>query len=170
MRKLNPDQETGPEPAADQPTHSELLVYAGRLLARREFGVGELKSRLLRKWAGADQLEARVAELIADLQADGALSDHRFAESFTRSRCGRCHGPVKIRMELRQRAVPDDIIEEALLSREEEWVGLAATWLAQHCTNPLDYAAKGKYYRRLVNRGFSHQQAMAALTLHASSG
>lgn len=169
MRKLNPEHETEREPAADQPTRSELMAYAGRLLARREFGVAELELRLLRKWAGANQLEARVAQLIDELQSGGALSDSRFAESFTRSRCVRYQGPVKIRAELRQRDVPDAIIEDSLQSREEEWVELAVAWLASHCATPLDHDARGKYYRRLVNRGFSHQQAMAALSLHAAS-
>lgn len=167
---MSPELETGPELAADQPTHSDLLIYAVRLLARREFGEAELQSRLLRKWTGTEQIESRVAELIGELKADGALSDRRFAESFIRSRCNRYQGPVKIRTELRQRAVPSAIIEETLQSREGEWVGLAAAWLANRCAKPLDYAAKGKYYRRLVNRGFNHQQAMAALELHAASG
>ncbi|HLF30168.1 MAG TPA: regulatory protein RecX, partial [Xanthomonadales bacterium] len=106
------------------------MIYAGRLLARREYAVAELELRLLRKWAGAERIAERVAGLVADLQADGSLSDSRFAESFTRSRRNRYHGPVKIRAELRQRAVPEAIVEEILRPMEHEWVPLAASWLS----------------------------------------
>ncbi len=140
-----------------------MRVFAERLLARREYAVAELRARLLRKWPGIDQIEKSVAELIADLQADGALSDERFAEAFVRSRQARCQGPAKVQAELRQRQVPEAIIASQLEQVQEDWAGLAATWLARQLHGPLDYAARAKYYRRLTNRGFSHQQAMDAL-------
>jgi regulatory protein len=146
------------------------MVYAGRLLARRDYAVAELELRLLRKWAGSDRIAERVAGLIADLQADGSVSDSRFAESFTRSRRNRYHGPVKIRAELRQRAVPEAIVEEILRPMEHEWVPLAASWLSQRCNGPLDFEARARYYRRLMSRGFSHQQAMEALASAPTPG
>ncbi|MGH8035039.1 MAG: hypothetical protein ACREO9_07435, partial [Lysobacterales bacterium] len=68
---MKPDRSSRSDAAGNQPARNELRVYAERLLARREFAVAELEQRLLRKWAGADQIEARVAELIAELQAGG---------------------------------------------------------------------------------------------------
>lgn len=169
-RKLNPDPGPVTEPTPDQPTRNELMVYAGRLLARREYAVRELEARLLRKWAGVEQIESRVAELIDTLQANCALSDTRYAESYIRSRRQRYHGPIKIRAELRQRQVPESIIEEYLQQQESDWTPLATAWLSHQHQGPLDFAARAKYYRRLMSRGFSHQQAMDALATGPSLG
>lgn len=163
---MNPDQQSAGESTPDHPTKNELMIYAGRLLAVREYAVCELEARLLRKWAGAEQLESRVAELVDTLQTNGALSDSRFAEAYIRSRCQRHNGPIKIRAELRRRQVPDSIIEEHLLQLEGDWVPLAAAWLSHQQSGPLDFSARARYYRRLMSRGFSHQQAMDAVNFH----
>ncbi len=139
--------------------------FAGLLLARRDYAVLELQARLLKKWAGAEGIEPLVATFIATLQTEGALSDERFTAAFVRSRCQRHQGPLKIRAELRQRRVPEHLIESNLQDSAEEWVPLAARWLSRQHGELLDFAGRAKYYRRLVNRGFSHQQAMAALQL-----
>ena len=86
MRKLNPDPGIDGEPAPEQPTKNDLMAHAARLLARREFAVRELEARLLRKWAAAEKIQVLVNDVISTLQADGALSDARFADSFIRSR------------------------------------------------------------------------------------
>jgi len=163
MRNLSPDPGLRTEKAGTQPTRNDMMAFAGRLLARREYAVAELENRLMRKWAGAEDLEQHIAEVISDLQADGALSDTRFAEAYTRMRRNRFTGPLKIRADLRQRGVPETVIAEALQPLEDEWVGLAMAWLGQQTREPLDFSARAKYYRRLINRGFSHQHAMDAL-------
>jgi regulatory protein len=148
-----------------------MRVFAGQLLARREYAVQELQARLLKKWSGkwseqspgSEGIEPLIANLIATLQAEGALSDERFAASFVRSRCQRYQGPLKIQAELRQRGVPEHLIESQLQDRAEEWVPMAASWLSRQHGGTLDFAGRARYYRRLINRGFSHLQAMAAL-------
>ncbi|HMB59400.1 MAG TPA: regulatory protein RecX [Xanthomonadales bacterium] len=170
---MNPDpgEEPQSESRQDHPevSKSKMMAYAGRLLGRREYAVRELESRLLRKWPKVEQIEQRVSELIQTLQSDGALSDERFAESFIRSRRRRYQGPVKVRAELRQRQVPDSVIEQNLMVFEDEWTTLAATWLSQQSHEPLDFHGRARYYRRLVNRGFTHQQAMDALSKHSKT-
>jgi len=160
---LKPDQSAEGGGGKTCPTPVEIRVFAQGLLARREYAVLELQARLLKKWPGAAQIEQQVAELIAALQAEGALSDERFAESFIRSRRQRCHGPAKIQAELRQRQVPEGVITSKLQQMEDDWVRLAVAWLSRQTRLPMDFAARAKYYRRLTNRGFSHQQAMDAL-------
>jgi len=140
-----------------------MRVFAESLLARREYAVAELQARLLNKWPGKEQIGERVARLIASLQADGALSDERFVESFIRSRQLRFNGPLKIQAELRQRRVPESVISATLEPDAAKWVTLAAEWLSRQFAGSMDYNARAKYYRRLTNRGFSHQQAMEAL-------
>jgi SOS response regulatory protein OraA/RecX len=45
-----------------------------------------------------------------------------------------------------------------------QWTELAAEWLQRQHPGPLDFDARKTFYRRLVNRGFTHDQAMDALT------
>lgn len=155
-----PDQGEADEPGAGSPSQSDMRAFAGQLLARREYAVQELQARLLKKWSGSQTL---VASFTAALQAEGALSNERFAASFIRSRCQRYQGPLKIQAELRQRGVPEHLIESQLQDRAEEWVPLAASWLSRQHSGTLDFDGRATYYRRLINRGFSHPQAMAAL-------
>jgi len=163
MRKLSPDQSETGKPVTGGPSQSEMRAFAGLLLARREYAVRELQDRLLKKWAGPEDMRPRVADFILTLQEEGALSDERFAAAFVRSRCLRHNGPLKIQAELRQRQIPEHIIESQLQCPEVDWVSLAASWLSRQHSGSLDFAGRAKYYRRLMNRGFSHQQAMAAL-------
>ena len=80
-------------------------------LARREYSYLELLQRLKRD-AG---LESDEAELLAQWFVEHDLqSDHRVTESYIRMQLGKCRGPLKIRFELRQRGVRDELINEGL--------------------------------------------------------
>ena len=134
-----------------------------RLLARREYAVSELHSRLCTKWRGEEGIQSLADELVDELVNEGSLSDQRYVAAFVRSRLQRSLGPVKIRAELRQRQLPDALIEQELDQGTEVWVDLATAWLVrQHC-GELGFEDRARYYRRLVNRGFSHEQAMGAI-------
>jgi len=169
MRKLKPEQAASADSAAESPSLTEMRVFAERLLARREYAVAELQARLLSKWPGSDLIGERVAGLITSLRSEGVLSNERFAESFIRSRQQKFQGPLKIQAELRQRRVPENIISALLEPESAEWKSLAANWLSRQYSGPMDYGARAKYYRRLTNRGFSHQQAMDAVSARKSS-
>jgi len=146
---------------SDQPTAAELRAFAYRLLGRREYSVFELDQRIRRKWP---QLESAAAEELAEaLIAENLLSDQRFAESYVRMAVSKQQGPLKIRAALRARGVADSLIAEALDGYADRWSSLAIEWLQRQQPGPLDYDGRGKYYRRLLNRGFSHDQAMDAL-------
>lgn len=134
-----------------------------RLLARREYAVGELHGRLCTKWRGEEGIQQLADELVDDLVNEGSLSDQRYVAAFVRSKRQRSQGPVKIRAELRQRQLSDALIEQALDQESEIWVDLAAAWLARKHDGELEFEDRARFYRRLVNRGFSHEQAMCAL-------
>lgn len=142
---------------------NDLRVYAMRLLARREYAVGELRGRLCTKWRDEEGIRQLADELVDDLVNEGSLSDQRYVAAFVRSRMQRSQGPVKIRAELRQRQLSDALIEQALDQETEVWVDLAASWLGRQLGGPMEFEDRARYYRRLVNRGFSHEQAMIAL-------
>lgn len=145
---------------------SEALQYACRLLARREYSVGEMRQKLTRKWPESDQVDA-VLERLVD---EGMVCDRRFAEAFVRSREARQQGPRKIRAELRRRSVSDSDTDAALEAAGVDWTALARQWLQRQSVGQRDYDARAKYYRRLTSRGFTHDQALEALGDWADRG
>lgn len=144
-----------------QPSAAELRAFAYRLLGRREYSVAELDQRLRVKWPGLEP--GPVAELLGALVAENLLSDERFTDSAARSLVQRQQGPLKIRAALRAKGVADALIAAELERYGDQWVDLAARWLERQHPGPLDFDARQNHYRRLVNRGFTHDQAMDAL-------
>ena len=74
-------------------------------LSRREHSSEEILKKMSRKVESKDMLLDSINELIED----GLLSDERFAESYFQSRKNRGYGPLRIRNELKQRGVGDQI-------------------------------------------------------------
>jgi len=136
-----------------------MRAFAYRLLGRREYSLFELDRRIRQKWPEAEG----VGELVDTLAEENLVSDERFTESFVRSRIQRHQGPLKIRAALREKGVKDGLISNELERHAGEWATLAAEWLGRHHQGPIDFNLKKKLYRRLVNRGFTHDQAMDAL-------
>lgn len=170
MLNLSPEQAealVSTEPAGS-PTPAEIRIFALSLLARREYAVLELQSRLLRKWVRSEGADGLVAAVVDDLRCAGLVSDERFAASFIRSRMQRLQGPVKISNELRSRQVPEQVVSSAMLEYQDNWVRLAADWLHRHAPAGLDYPHRAKYYRRLIQRGFTHEQAVKGLAGHTA--
>ena len=147
-----------PEPQSG-PSANEMRAFAYLLLGRREYSLLELTNRLRKKWPQVDGIET----LVDQLEQENLVSNERFAEAFLRSRVQRHQGPLKIRAELRGRGVPDSIISDTLESHSDSWRALAVKWLDKQHSDTITFEDKQKYYRRLVNRGFSHGQAMDAV-------
>ena len=152
-----------PADSGETPSANELRVFAYRLLGRREYSVFELRQRLLQKWGGAADIDILVDDLLEALVFENLLSDERFVESFVRSRVARHQGPLKIRAALRDKGVDDALISAELDARSETWDDLATEWLERQHHGPVDFETRGKLYRRLANRGFTHDQAMSAI-------
>lgn len=149
----------------DCPSAGELRAFAYRLLGRREYSVSELDQRLRLKWPGLEP--GPIAELLDALAAENLLSDERFTESLVRSHIQRQQGPLKIRAALRAKGIADALIAQELEHFSDQWVDLAVRWLERQHPAPLDFDARQNHYRRLVNRGFTHDQAMDALNRHS---
>lgn len=134
---------------------------AMRWLARREYATRELTERLAQRGVPPDI----VGEAVAELVAEGLVSDQRYAEACVRTRIRKRYGPLRILAELSQRGVADGVAEAALDADDPDWVALARSWLRGHGgqPEPADRDARARAYRRLQNRGFTHAQAMAAL-------
>ena len=89
-----------------------------RLLAGREHSRAELIAKLARRGFDAEALE-RVLDNLAER---GLQSDARFAEQFVATRMRRGSGPLRIRAELRQRGIADDLVARQLDIDPEVWL------------------------------------------------
>jgi len=121
------------------------------LLARREHARLELRRKLMQRDFPADEIDAALDRL----EADGLLSDERFAEAFVRQRAGRGYGPLRIRQELRERGVDDGLISAALAPWAGQWLAVAARQHEKHFgRQPEDAKERARQQRHLQSRGF----------------
>ncbi|MGA9572945.1 MAG: regulatory protein RecX [Lysobacterales bacterium] len=145
--------------SARELTETEVIDIAVRYLARREYGVEELRQKLMQRGAGSE-IAGKVVE---DLANENLVSDQRFTEMFVRTRMHQLNGPVKIRGQLRGLGVSDQLIAQAMPDERDTWFEIASKWAGKRSHGELDYAGRVKLYRGLINRGFTHEQANAAL-------
>jgi regulatory protein len=129
-------------------------------LARREHSELELARKLTTRGYAADTVVATLADLVAD----SLLSNSRFAEAFVHSRVQRGSGPQKIRAELRERGIPDDLIDNSLDTHADSWRELARQVRAKRFGNgqPGDFRERSRQMRFLQQRGFSAEQISRA--------
>lgn len=114
-----------PDPGVELPEDDRRYRLATdravRLLAQREHSVRELVGKLTAR--GVDAATAGL--VVDDLRGRGLQSDERFAEAFVHSRTGRGHGPIRIRQDLSQRGIDDELVDEALSTSAGYWLALA---------------------------------------------
>lgn len=140
-----------------------LRVAAMDLLARREHSGHELQRKLSKRFpALADG--AVLHAVIKELAHDGLQSDERCAESVVRSRRARGQGPLRIRQDLWQRGIADEIAGQAL-AEQDDWVALARTALEQKfgaapVTDRKQWARRARF---LTSRGFPESMVRVAL-------
>jgi regulatory protein len=147
--------------AAGEADERTIRTAALALLAGRDFGRRELATRLARKGYPGQHVES----VLGQLAAEGLLSEDRFVEQFIRQHAARGHGPVRIRMELRERGVAAEAIETALDASGEDWLAQAREARRRKfgATLPADFRQRAKQARFLQYRGFSADQVRAAL-------
>jgi regulatory protein len=136
-------------------------VAAYALLAGRDFSIHEMTTRLLRKGYDAEV----VAAAVASLMQEGFLREERYAEQFVGQHARRGRGPTRIRMELREKGVDGEVIDQALETPETDWVAAAREARRRKfgAALPADYRERARQGRFLQYRGFSAEQIRAAL-------
>ena len=87
----------------DEPKAIRLKIMD--FLSRREHSSKEIYQKMSRKVESKEML----LESIKELERDGLLSDERFAESYFQSRKRRGFGPLRIKSELIQRGVKENL-------------------------------------------------------------
>ena len=90
---------------------------AFRLLTRREHSCAELHNKLTARGYDSDV----VGDLLASLAAEDLVSDHRYAQALMSHRVSTGYGPQRIIMELKDKGVAPEIIDQMLLSVEVDW-------------------------------------------------
>lgn len=130
----------------------DLLHRAVAALARREHS----RAELARKLGRAVEADARTIDATLDrLQADGVLSDERFAAALARSRSAR-FGSARIRQELRQHQLPDDLMRATLAQLSDTEFGRArAIWQRKFGRPAADQHERARQMRFLAQRGFA---------------
>lgn len=140
---------------------SDIEQKALDLLSMREHSKLELSRKLVKR---GFEMEA-VNEVLDRLEARKFLSEARFAESYLAHRAKSGHGPVRIRLELKDRGVSERDIDDALTACEYDFFALAAHVLEKKFgTMPLDgLKERQKAIRFLEYRGFEQAQIRYAV-------
>ncbi|HEX9472552.1 MAG TPA: regulatory protein RecX, partial [Steroidobacteraceae bacterium] len=97
-------------PAAELSDAAAAERVAVGLLARRDYGSGELAGKLGQRGFASPLIET----LIGELRARGLLDDERYAGHFVAYHSARGQGPVRIRRDLGQAGVAAPLIDAAL--------------------------------------------------------
>ena len=146
---------------------AELRAKALSLLASREHSYAELGRKLEARGFESTLVEA----VLRELREQRLQCDSRFAESYVQSRVGKGDGPIKIRHRLRERAVDDAVIRQALGVYQSNWIDQAAQARNKRFGPqvPVDYRECARQSRFLEQRGFTAEQIRFALKADCSS-
>ncbi len=104
-----------------------------------------------------DSTQAAIDRLLAELAAQGAQSDARFAEARCRWLIQSGKGSLKLRYELTAHQLPAALIAQVMAVYIEQWPALAAQARRKKFgdTPPATYAEWAKQAKFLQQRGFS---------------
>lgn len=135
-------------------SHAKTLAF--RYLKIRERSVGEMREKLTLK----NVPKAVIDSIIEYLISKKFLDDRSFAKNWIRYRQARPFGPQRIRLELRQKGIDEEIIVKELsaafdgLDQEEVVTELASRRAVRYrAEDPIK--RKKKVFDFLARRGFS---------------
>ncbi len=146
-------------PAAELSDAAAAERVAVGLLARRDYGSGELAGKLGQRGFASPLIET----LIGELRARGLLDDERYAGHFVAYHSARGQGPVRIRRDLGQAGVAAPLIDAALAG--SDWAGIARQGRRRRFGPkvPANWPEKGRQARFLQYRGFTNDHIRSAL-------
>ncbi len=122
-----------------------------RYLARRDYSRTELHSKLLPHVQENDDINA----VLDDLVARGWLSDTRATMQLVHAKRNR-FGTQRIVHELRQKGIPENLIDETLPELKESELNTALeVWQRKFGNIAQDETEKAKQVRFMQSRGFS---------------
>jgi len=133
--------------------------YAMYLLGRRDYGTQELRERLLRPHPKREPPdEAHVEAALERLTELGLVNDGRRAERLAESLRRKGWGTRRIRMELRQRGLPEP--DE---SPEGDSETIARLLQTKYAAKLRDEQGRGSVVQALMRRGFCYADIRSAM-------
>ena len=142
-------------------TPAKARNYAMGLLTGRDYSRAELATKLNKRFDNHSAID----EVLQRLADEGLQSDERFAEAFVRSRILRGHGLTRIRQDIRQKGIADELVGQTLDAADVDWMDLARE-VAQRKfgqRQAADQRETAKRMRFLQYRGFNYDQIKYAL-------
>ncbi len=141
---------------------AQQVVY--RLLKFRLRSSKELQSKLSEKKFSSSIIKQTIQHF-KDLQL---INDHTFAQQWISSRLKKPFGVNRIRLELKDKGISPDIIEEALKESTDMYEELAivtelARYRASKYKNDDPQKIKQRVYGYLLRRGFSTNSIIKAI-------
>ena len=130
-------------------------------LSRREHSSKEIYKKMVQRVESKELLRNSIEELINE----GLLSDERFAESYFQSRKRRGFGPLRIKNELNQRGINEDIFNSVQI--DTDWSVYALKVLKKKIKgkNPDELKEILKLKNFLNYRGFEFQDIDKAFSM-----
>ena len=143
-------------------TTAEIRFSAMNLLARREHSRLELVRKLQARVEDRTLLDEALDRLIDDK----LLDDERFCEAFVRMRANGGYGPVRVRAELKEKGVSDELAAQYMALHESDWFEqVHVVFEKKYGLNPeTDAKSRARQQRFLAQRGYSFEQIKLALS------
>ena len=136
--------------------HNTIRSSVLRLLSNREHSAAELLQKLLAKKFSREEIHP----VLTALAHEGLLNEKRFVENFIHYRRTRGFGPLRIRAELIERGITEELIEQELDIADNAWFTEIRRVFQKRFKNQIasDYKAHAQQMRFLQHRGFTHDQ------------
>lgn len=120
-----------------------------------------------RKMAALKMPPAEAERLLADLVEMNFVSDERFAESFIRGKMNiKRWGKVKMRIELHQRGIPDEIVRQKIDEIDDEQYFANLRYLVEKWSRENPQGEKIKLMKFLLSKGYEMGDINAILNSH----
>lgn len=131
------------------------------LVSRREHSRLEVKQKLLQK-AYPPQL---VEQAISSCCESDYINDTRYCSSFIRIKSNKGFGLTRIKMELKQKGINAERIQQSIEELELDWFQLALQCYRKKYASVAicDFKERQKRQRYLFSRGFDSEQVRFAI-------
>lgn len=141
-----------PESAPPDAPAADIERLALKLLATREHS----RLELMRKLRARGFERGDIDPVLDRLGREGALDAGRFVEHYVAERAEKGFGPLRIRAELREKGLAEDLIDRQLGNMQDAWSDYLANAHERRFRGclPADRSALGKQVRFLEQRGF----------------
>lgn len=162
-----------------------LLNRAMSILARRDHSEYELRRKLAAQFAfngfkkrfnktsshgseespSKEELADQIESVVQYCYEYHWLDDEKFAARFIQSRSLKGYGRQKIKLELLQKGVSKDIVDNAFADCGVDWIELAEMLIDKHFDRQLmsEWKYRSKMYNYMVNKGFDTDEINKAL-------